>query len=205
MKPTPPAPNCPPRPTDLPHFSTEEWIRRAAYVDRLGRPLKLRRLAWLAADVTLFYPWPYFAGRAFRRWLLRRFGATLADDAVVYPSARVWAPWNLTLGPATVIDRNVYLYTVSPIAIGAQVFVSDGAFLCTASHDITRLDRPLTHAPIAIHDGAWVCAHAFVGPGVTVGEGAVVAARAVVTRDVPPWAIVAGNRARIVAWRRPSP
>ena len=142
-------------------------------------------------------------GRGFRRWLLRCFGATLADDAVVYPSARVWAPWNLTLGPATIIDRNVYLYTVSPIVIGAQVFVSDGAFLCTASHDITRLDRPLTHLPITIHDGAWICAQAFVGPGVTVGEGAIIAARAVVTRDVPPWAIVAGNPARIIGWRRP--
>lgn len=205
MKETPRSPNCPPPPEGLPHLSTEDWLRRAAYVDRLGRRLKLRRLAWLAADVTLFYPWPYFLGRGFRRWLLRRFGADLAPRAVVYPSARVWAPWNLTMGEGAIVDRNVYLYCVAPIRLGAQVSVSDGAFLCTASHDVTRLDHPLTYEPIVVRDGAWIGAQAYVGPGVTVGEGAVVAARAVVTRDVPAWAIVAGNPARIVKWRHPTP
>lgn len=202
MKPTPPAPNCLPPPTDLPHLSTEEWIRRAAYVDRLGRPLKLRRLAWLAADVCLFYPLPYFVGRRFRRWLLNRFGAHLAKGAVVYPSARVWAPWNLTVGADTAVDRNVYLYCVAPITLGARVAVSDGAFLCTASHDITRLDTPLTYKPIVVQDGAWIGAQAYIGPGVTVGEGAVVGARAVVAKDVPAWAVVVGNPARVVGWRR---
>ena len=202
MKATPLAGNCPPPPPDLPHLPTQEWPRRARYVDRLGRRLKLRRLLWLAADVCFFYPLPYFVGRRFRRWLLNRFGARLAPGAVVYPSARVWAPWNLSIGEDSAIDRNVYLYCVAPIAIGARAAVSDGAFLCTASHDIRRLDTPLTYAPITIGDGAWVAAQAYVGPGVTVGEGAVVAARAVVVRDVPAWAIVAGNPARVVGWRR---
>lgn len=175
-----------------------------AYVDTIPLRNRVARLIWGVVWALLFRP---FVGRPFRYWrvfLLRCFGAKIGKRCSIYTNVRVWAPWNLTLGPATVIDRNVYLYTVSPITIGAQVFVSDGAFLCTASHDITRLDRPLTHLPITIHDGAWICAQAFVGPGVTVGEGAIVAARAVVTRDVPPWAIVAGNPARIVGWRKPS-
>lgn len=79
--------------------------------------------------------------------------------------------------------------------------ISREALICTASHDVTRPDRPLTTAPITICDGVWIGARATVLPGVTIGEGAVVAANAVVTKDVPPWVIVGGNPAKIIKKR----
>lgn len=186
------------------HLTEVEWDNLGAYHDKLPRRLKLYRLLWLAIYVTLFYPLPYFVGRRFRRWLLRLFGAQLATGVVVYPSAKVWNPKNLSMNVDSVADRNVYLYCVAPIHIGRQVAISDGAFLCTASHDVTLLSHPLTYYPITIKNGAWIGARAFIGPGVTIGEGAIVGACAVVTKDVPPWAIVAGNPAQIIKWRIPN-
>ncbi|HLF97416.1 MAG TPA: putative colanic acid biosynthesis acetyltransferase [Methylococcaceae bacterium] len=91
---------------------------------------------------------------------------------------------------------NVDCYCVAPIAIGAHATVSQYSYLCSASHDYTLPDLPLTSAPIVIGNGAWVAADVFVGPGVTIGEGAVVGARSSVFRNVEPWTVVAGNPAR---------
>jgi putative colanic acid biosynthesis acetyltransferase WcaF len=76
------------------------------------------------------------------------------------------------------------------------------AMLCTGSHDISDPFMALTHAPIRIEDGAWVCARAFIGPGVSIGRGAVAAACAVVIKDVAAWEVVAGNPATVKKTRR---
>jgi putative colanic acid biosynthesis acetyltransferase WcaF len=76
------------------------------------------------------------------------------------------------------------------------------AFLCTGSHDVSHPEMRLTHAPIFVRDGAWICARAFLGPGVVVGEGAVVAACAVVTKNVDAWTVVAGNPAIVKKERK---
>lgn len=99
------------------------------------------------------------------------------------------------------LAEGVDFYCVSPIRLEAYATVSQRAFLCSASHKISALSRPLTHSPIVIQRHAWVCAEAFVGAAVTVAEGAVVGARAVVTKDVEPWTVVAGNPAEFVKSR----
>jgi putative colanic acid biosynthesis acetyltransferase WcaF len=133
-----------------------------------------------------------------RRLWLRLFGAQLHGTAAVYPSARVWAPWNLTMGPHSAIDDRVEVYNVDRITLEEGAMVSQFAFLCTASHDIADPGRRLVTAPIRLARSSWVCAGAFVNLGTSVGEGAVVAARAVVTKDVAPWTVVAGNPARFI-------
>ena len=96
---------------------------------------------------------------------------------------------------------DVDCYNVDMVRIGANAIVSQGAYLCTASHDITNPQIPLITAPIIIEDQAWVAADAFVGMGVTVGQGAVVGARAVVFKDVEPWTVVGGNPAKFIKKR----
>ncbi|HYE18957.1 MAG TPA: putative colanic acid biosynthesis acetyltransferase [Tepidisphaeraceae bacterium] len=162
---------------------------------------KLGRALWAAAWAVLYRPSPRPA-HFWRRGLLRLFGATVDPASHPYPSARVWAPWNLTLGPESSLGDRVDCYCVARVTVGANVTVSQGAFLCAATHDYEDPMMPLVVAPITIGDGAWVCANAFVGPGVTVGAGAVVGACAVVTRDVPEWTVVAGNPARAVKTRK---
>lgn len=120
---------------------------------------------------------------------------------VFFPSVKVWAPWNLTAGRNVAIDEGVDLYNVAPIHIGHLVAISRRAFLCTASHDISDIRRPLTYKPIIIGNGVWIGAEAIICPGVTIGDGAVVAAGAVVTKDVQPWTVVGGNPAKYIKER----
>jgi putative colanic acid biosynthesis acetyltransferase WcaF len=108
----------------------------------------------------------------------------------------------LSVGERSCLSARVDCYCVADVVIGDDVTVSQDAFLCTASHDIDLADRPLIAVPICLDRGAWVFARATILPGVTVGEGAVVAACAVVTKDVKPHAVVAGNPARVVRERR---
>jgi putative colanic acid biosynthesis acetyltransferase WcaF len=125
----------------------------------------------------------------------------MARGTAVYPSARIWAPWNLEMETGSAIGDAVDCYNVDSIALEAGAIVSQYAFLCTASHDITDPGRRLVTAPIRLGRLSWVCAGAFVHPGVTIGEGAVVAARSVVVKDVAPWAVVGGNPAKFLKTR----
>jgi putative colanic acid biosynthesis acetyltransferase WcaF len=161
---------------------------------------KVLRLLWGVASAVLFRSSPWF-WQVPRRLLLRLFGAKVGRGVQVMPSVKIWAPWNLVLGDHATVSHGVDLYSVDRIEIGAHATVSQRSFLCTASHEVDHPNMPLTHAPIRIEDGAWVCAEAFIHPGVVVGVDAVVAARAVVVKDVLPRQVVGGNPARFIRER----
>lgn len=166
---------------------------------RYTRGENLRRVLWaLATPLFRFSPRPCFA---WRRFLLRLFGARVGRGAHVYPSTSVTMPWNLVLGEWSSLGEGVLVYNLGRVTVGARVTVSLRAHLCAGTHDARRPDLPLLKPPITIGDQAWICADAFVGPGVTVGEGAIVGARAVAVKDVAAWTIVAGNPARPVGPR----
>lgn len=160
---------------------------------------KLMRLLWKICAFTLFRPTPTPL-HAWRRQILRFFGAKIGARAVIYPSARIWAPWNLEVATDATIGWDCELYNVATIRIGREAIISQYAYLCTATHDL-RNEFQLMVAPIVVEPDAWIAAGAFVGPGVTVGEGAVVGARCVAIRPVESWSIVAGNPARTVGTR----
>jgi len=161
---------------------------------------KLARGLWVAVWVLLFRPSPRI-WHGWRRMLLRLFGARIGRKAMISPSCRVWAPWNLRMGDRGNVGPHVDLYCVATITVGEDAIVSQYSYLCATSHDYRRRPMPLLVAPITIGRNAWVCADVFVGMGVTVGEGAVVGARSSVFRDVPPWTIVAGYPVRVIGKR----
>lgn len=97
------------------------------------------------------------------------------------------------MGPHAAIADGAEVYNPSPISIGAFAVISQGAYLCGASHDYTSGRFPLTTKPIVVMDHAWVAARAIVQMGVTIGEGCVIGAGSVVIRDMPPWTVCAGN------------
>jgi putative colanic acid biosynthesis acetyltransferase WcaF len=165
---------------------------------------KIARLIWGIVWLFLFRPTPRWL-HGWRRFLLRCFGAKIGRGTFPFPSAKIWAPWNLEIGDHCALADHVDCYCVDRIVIGSNVTISQYSFLCTASHDYEDPHMALITAPITIGDGAWVTADVFVGPGVTVGEGAVLAARASVFRDVPPWTVVAGNPAKVIKLRRLRP
>jgi putative colanic acid biosynthesis acetyltransferase WcaF len=169
-----------------------------------GLANKLRRLLWGTACLLLYRPTPRPA-HAWRRFVLRCFGARIGKGAKPYRGVTIWAPWNLIMGEGSVMGDGVDCYSVDRIELGPGAIVSQRAYLCAAGHDYNDPAFPLVTAPIHVAAGAWVAAEAFVGPGVTVGEGGVVMARAVVLRDVEPWTVVAGNPARFLKPRRHPP
>ncbi|MEQ9411983.1 MAG: hypothetical protein RIK87_30005 [Fuerstiella sp.] len=161
---------------------------------------KIARVVWAVVWATLFR-WSPRICFGWRRMILRLFGAAVGRNARISPSVSIWGPWNLVVGEEAAVAHHADCYCVDRLVIGNHATVSQYSFLCTASHDVTDSHMRLTSAPITISDQAWVCAGAFVAPGVTLGEGAVAGAMSVVTRDVEPWTIVAGNPARMIRRR----
>jgi putative colanic acid biosynthesis acetyltransferase WcaF len=158
------------------------------------------RVLWMVIGKPLFWisPRPLFA---WRRFWLRCFGASIGKGVNIYPSATIYFPWKLMVGDWSAIGESAMIYNLGPITIGEQVTISQRAHLCAGTHDHTDPAMPLLKPPITVHDQAWICADAFVGPNITVGEGAIVGARAVAVKDVDPWTIVGGNPARSIGTR----
>lgn len=136
-----------------------------------------------------------------RMKIVRLFGAKTGPDSCYYRSVRIYAPWNLKIVNHVMIGSGVNIYNKGEVSIGENVIISEGAFLCTASHDVTSPTMRLIVRPINIGNNVWIGAKATILPGVTIGEGAVVGACAVVAKDVPPWSVVVGNPAREVGHR----
>lgn len=153
---------------------------------------RLARLAWGIVDSTLFRfsPRPFHGWRAF---LLRCFGAKLGKGCHVYPGARIWAPWNLVMEDEAGMADGVTCYSMATITLGRRVVVSQGAHLCTGTHDYESPKFQLYALPISVGANAWLCAECFIGPGVVIGEGAVIGARSVVTKSMPERMVCAGN------------
>ena len=157
---------------------------------------QLGRTLWsFAAPLFRFSPRVLFA---WRRVVLRSFRAQIGRHVNIYNSAQITIPWNLTIGDWSAVGEGALLYNLGRLTIGERVTISQRAHLCGGTHDYNDPAMPLIRSEITIEDNAWICADAFIGPGVTVGEGAVCGARAVVVKDVEPWTVVAGNPARVV-------
>ncbi|GAA4048351.1 LbetaH domain-containing protein [Parerythrobacter jejuensis] len=162
-------------------------------LERLCFTIVWRGLAWLA-------PPPF--GWGWRRQLLRLFRARIASGAKIYPTAKIWLPRHLEMAEWSTLGQGVECYNMAPICIGAGAIVSQRAFLCAGDHDHRDASHQLVTKPVTIGPKAWVAAEAFIGPGVAIGDGAVVGARACVTRDIPAGTIWTGNPAQQVGHRQ---
>ncbi len=162
---------------------------------------RLLRALWAVVYLMFFRISP----RPFHLWrvlLLRVFGARIGRGCHIYPSVKVWAPWNLQIGNFSGVGDGANLYSMDRIEIGDYVAISQGAMLCGGTHDYNSPNFQLVVKPIVVGTHAWVCAEAFLHPGVIVPEGVVIGARAVVTKSLPlAWAVYAGNPCRKVALR----
>ena len=164
---------------------------------------RLARVLWNSLWC-LFASWtpaPFFR---YRVALLRLFGAQVDWTAHVYGSARIWLPTHLTMEPHSCLGPRSNCYCMAPIRLESGAIVSQDATLCAASHDVDDPHFQLTVAPIRIGRGAWVAAEAFVGPGVTVGDGAVLGARSCLFKDAESRGIYVGNPAKKVRERKPA-
>ncbi len=156
---------------------------------------RLHRAAWQVAWLLLARWTPPFM-RPWRRLLLVLFGASVHPTANVYASAAIWYPPNLVMDAYASLGPGAICYAMDRIHIGERAVVSQRAHLCGGGHRIDDPGFSLFALPIDVGADVWIAAEAFVGPGVTVGRGAVLGARGVATRDLEPWTVYVGNPAR---------
>jgi maltose O-acetyltransferase len=159
----------------------------AKYSGKLGRVLYEQLLASI----------PYKPGSRIRCWYLRSCGAQVGADAYVAEDVHIVAPHRLRLGQEASVSPRAILDCRGELSVGAHSMVGIQAIVLTSSHRFERLDIPMRRqgmavAPVRIGDDVWIGARAIVLPSVTIGTGAIVAAGAVVTSDVPDYAIVGG-------------
>jgi putative colanic acid biosynthesis acetyltransferase WcaF len=173
-------------------------IDLSKYKNSLSIKNQIARFAWNIIWGIYARPLPRSIGRRWKIFLLNCFGAKIHSTANVYSSAKVYMPWNLEMHEYSCLAPQVDCYNVGKIIIGAHTTVSQKAYLCAASHDITLSNNPLITASIIIKEQAWIGADAYVAMGVTIGQGAVVGARSAVFKDVEPWTIVGGNPSRFL-------
>jgi putative colanic acid biosynthesis acetyltransferase WcaF len=174
-------------------------VKLSTYCDHRPWNYLLKRLLWSCVQLPFWLRIPRVLSPA-RIALLRLFGAQIGHRCLV-GSARIWIPWNLHMDEFAAIGDSAEIYNLAPVRIGANSVVSQRSYLCTATHDYTKSNFPIYSLPITIGASAWIAAGVFVSPGINVGEGAVLGACSVVTKDVPPWTVCAGNPCRVIKKR----
>ncbi|MEJ8764189.1 putative colanic acid biosynthesis acetyltransferase [Phocaeicola sp. HCN-40430] len=171
------------------------------YIDNYTIKEKLHRMFWNIFSYIFFKPFNLPIFKKWRILMLKLWGSKIGKGSVVHSSAKIWAPWNLEMGQRTCIGPHTIIYNPGKIILGNKVTISQYSYLCTATHNYESKLHTLYWKEIKINDYAWVAARAFVGPGVTIGEGAIVGATASVYKDVEAWTVVGGNPAQFIKKR----
>ena len=158
-----------------------------------------KQAIWFSLNGVLLSSW--LPGSSWRRALLRAFGAKIGKGVILKPGIRVKFPWRLSIGDFSWIGEQVFVDNLGYVSIGSHACVSQGAFLCTGSHDWTSNSFDLIVRPITVCDHAWVGAMSLLAPGAILGEGAVLSLGGVGKGELAPWTIYSGNPAKILSPR----
>lgn len=153
---------------------------------------RLGRFIWIIV-YSIFFRFTPRQFNALRIILLRLFGARVGRGCHVHSTVKIWAPWNLTMEDFSSMGWGVDCYSMASVHLGKYAVVSQRSYLCTGSHDFEDPNFQLTAKSINIGERAWIAAESFIGPGVSIGAGAVIGARSVVVKDIPEWMVCAGN------------
>jgi putative colanic acid biosynthesis acetyltransferase WcaF len=164
-----------------------------------GRPRWVQALWFFVGLPILRASW--IPSSALRRALLRAFGSRIGGGVVIKPGVRVKYPWLLEMGSHCWIGEDAWIDNLASVQLGDHVVLSQGAYLCTGNHDWNDPAFGLIVRPIRIHNYAWVGAKALVCPGIEIATGAIAAAGSVVTQNLDPYVIYAGNPAKPVKTR----
>lgn len=165
-------------------FANPEFSRGAS---------RLKELAWYVVSSLFVESW--LPGSAWRRSLLRWFGARVGKGVVIKPRVRVKFPWRLEIGDHSWIGEAVWIDNLDQVTIGDQCCVSQGAYLCTGSHDWSDEKFGLLTKPIVIEDGCWVGAKAILAPGSQMRRGAMLTLGCVASGTLTAWTVYAGQPA----------
>ncbi len=165
-----------------------------------SRRQNLVRAVWMLLGQPIFR-------MTFHNWygvrsrILISFGARLGKGVKIRPTVRIDIPWNLDIGDDAVVGDFAILYALGPITIGPRSVVSQYSHLCAGTHDHTSRDFKLLRPPIVIGCDCWIATDAYVGPGVVVGDRAILGARSSAYKSMDADTIYAGNPAKAIKKR----
>ena len=159
----------------------------------------LLRVLWLGVHELFFRSW--IPGSAWRAAALRLFGAKVGRSVVIKPGVRVKYPWKISIGDFCWMGEDVWVDNIEFVSIGSHCCLSQAAYFCTGNHDWSKGSFDLIAKPICLKEGVWIGARAVVGPGVTVGKGAILCLQSVATGDLDEWSIYQGNPAKFIKKR----
>lgn len=165
-----------------------------------GIKYKIKSRLWGLVNATIFR-WSLFFMRKYRISILKLFGAKIDWSCSIDRTATIIDPWNLTMGERSSIGEYACIRCRDKITIGKNCCIGRDVYLLTASHNISSPTFDMITAPITINDYVWIATRSTVGKGVTIGEGAVVAAESNVIKSIAPWSIVGGNPAKFIKER----
>lgn len=145
-------------------------------------------------------PFPRQTGKKWAICILKMFGAKIGRNCVVYSSAHILYPWNLTLEDNVIISYNTIIQNSTPMLIKQGAMISQYSYLCDGTHSLNDPQDDGHASPIVIEERSWISARCFVGPGVTVKRGTVVGGGTVLKTSTPPYSVVIGNPAKVVGF-----
>ena len=182
------------------------WIRKS--IGKLfdtNKLIRLKYLRWAVKQGYIFYIanhiLPLIPFYHFRYWFYRKFCKYKIGRRTSISPSTFFTGNNFTIGNNSVINRQCYIDAREEIKIGNNVNISNQCYIQTAQHDLRSSDFKYVPGPVHIHDHVWIGARAIILPGVTIGEGAVIGAGAIVNKDIPPYSIAVGVPAKVVGER----
>lgn len=167
------------------------------YSSPWSRTQKIRMIFW-GISWLLMCRWTPKPMNRWRLLWLKLHGAKIYGYPFVHQRARIAIPWNLTLHNRSCLGDGAVVYSLGEIEIMSDATVAQDAYLCTGTHDFSSSTRPLQTGKISIGRSAFIGARAFIMPGLSIGDNAVVGACSVVTKDVLANTRVVGNPAKVL-------
>jgi acetyltransferase-like isoleucine patch superfamily enzyme len=137
----------------------------------------------------------------FRTYIIKKSGVKVGLNSYFYPNCIIINPVNISIGNDSFFNYNCLLSAYQKISIGSRVSISYNVKIITETHDYKDKNFSVILKPVVIENDVWVGAGAIILPGITIGQGAVIAAGSVVKDNVEPWSIVSGNPAIHIKYR----
>lgn len=142
-----------------------------------------------------------FIPNPLRKYYLRAFGIKIGKQSCIHRNCKFFHVGKISIGRSSTVNFGCYLDNRRGISIGNNVGIAHNTKIYTLGHDYNDPSFPTKGSPVSIEDNAFIFSNALIMPGVTIGEGAIVLAGSVVTKDVEPWTVVGGNPAKKIRER----
>ena len=179
--------------------------------DRNNQPLTLAEVIkkitnrfynyYLDLKISLLWLLGFIPSHIIRKIIFKLAGIKIGRRSTLHIGARFYQPKNISIGQGTIIGDHATLDGRAQLTIGNHVDIASEVMILNAEHDLSSPNFSSIEEPVEIKDFCFIGPRAIILPGVTIGRGAVVAAGAVVTKDVPALSIVGGVPAREITKR----